>query len=67
MKNQDVWSTMRDFEAGRVPEPEDTDKRKGWMINGSFLDFAEPVTLRQAEAMNKMLQDKLWGQRNESN
>lgn len=58
-RNQDVWSDMCDLEAGRIPEPEDSDKRKGWMVNGTFLDFQVPVTQDAAIAFCNMLKKKI--------
>lgn len=39
----------------------DADKRKSWMVNGCFLDFAEPVTLGEAQDMERDLRLKMWG------
>jgi hypothetical protein len=50
---------MRDLEAGRIPEKEDTDKRKGWMIDGCFLDFPQPVTHATAMQSHRMLKAKI--------
>lgn len=46
----------------RCRERGDTDKRKGWYIDGQFLDFNKPVTYEEAlKSANKLKQvaDKL--------
>lgn len=41
----------------RVVEPK-IDKRKGWCIEGMFLDFREPVTFEEAQATADQIRKK---------